>query len=106
MQELVKQRKEDNIINLPVSSKVSPVTPLTGKQFALHIKNVRNSEIEKLRAELAKNQDEMRAIRKKHETKRLSFYKMPVGDLKKYRRLQVLNHLLESSLCELAILKF
>jgi|JI9StandDraft_1071089.scaffolds.fasta_scaffold131464_4 hypothetical protein len=103
----LKQRKEDNnIITLPVSKKVSPVTAMTGKQFSLHIKNTRNLEIEKLRAELERNQTEMKAIRKKHETKRLSFYKMPVGDLKKYRRLQVINHLLESSLMELAILKF
>ena len=79
---------------------------MTGKQFTLHIQNTRNAEIEKLKAELEKNQNEMKAIRKKHETKRLSFYKMPISDLRKYRRLQVLNHLLESSLCELAILKF
>lgn len=102
----VKQHKEDNIITLPVSKKVSPVTSMTGKQFTLHIKNVRNAEIEKLKAELQKNQTQMKTIRNKHNIKRLSFYKMPIGDLKKYRKLQVINHLLESSLTELAILKF
>lgn len=102
----LKQHKEDNIITLPLSKKVSPVTAMTGKQFSLHIKNTRNAEIEKLRAELEKNQTQMKIIRSKHNIKRLSFYKMPLGDLRKYRRLQVINHLLESSLTELAVLKF
>jgi hypothetical protein len=105
MEEIVRQRK-DNIINLPVSKKVSPVTTMTGKHFALHIKNIRNQEIEMYNAMLKKNESEMKRLREKHDISRKSFFKLPSKILLQYHKLQKENYLFRVAIFDLVSNKF
>lgn len=101
-----KQHKADNIITLPISSKVSPVTTMTGKHFALHIKNIRNKEIEMYNAMLKKNESEMKRLREKHDISRKSFFKLPSKILSQYHKLQKQNYLFRVAIFDLASNKF
>lgn len=101
----LKQLKEDNIITLPLSKKVSPVTSMTGKHFALHIKNIRNQEIEMYNAMLKKNETEMKALREKHNISRKSFFKLPSKILSHYHKLQKQNYLFRVAIFDLASTK-
>jgi hypothetical protein len=98
--------RADNLITLPITHKVSPVTIMTGKQFALHIENVRNKEIEMYNSKIIDNESEMQRLRSKHNIGRHSFFKLPLRDFRKFHKLQRENFLCKSAIFTLMINEF